>query len=162
MIVATLSAERLRRSCRFRRTAPASVASCRRLVDAGVPVKKASAVIDASRQAVLCDPSRCRSVCRLAARARRPAMGIISDRPAEIEDRAVPRHWEGDLSTGEPNKTAIGHSRRTLNPLHEAAALSGRARCRAGPRCARHWDEGSPCAPRWLARLEPERRAGTA
>ncbi len=45
---------------------------------------------------------------RLEKRGRLPDMVMLSDRPADADDRAVPGHWEGDLILGEGNRSAVG------------------------------------------------------
>ena len=90
----------------------------------------------------------------------REPMIMISERPAEIEDRAIPGHWEGDLICGAGNRSAIGTlvERATrftillhLPDRHDAETVQHAiiAKMRHLPKLLRNtltWDQGSELA----------------
>ena len=85
---------------------------------------------------------------------------LLSERPAEVDDRLVPGHWEGDLVCGAFNRSAIATLvERTsaflvlvhLNGKHDAATVRervGRAMSVLPPHLRKSltWDQGSEMA----------------
>lgn len=93
-------------------------------------------------------------------RGRLPNMVLISERPAEVEDRAVPGHWEGDLIVGKAGKSAIGtlveRATRYVMLLHlpdghgadavQQAMVEAMSRLPATLRKTLTWDQGKEMA----------------
>jgi len=90
-------------------------------------------------------------------RGRIPGMVNISERPAEVDDRAVPGHWEGDLVLGEGSRSAVGtlveRTTRLVLLLHldgdrsattvEAAMREAITKLPAEVRRSITWDQGA-------------------
>jgi IS30 family transposase len=95
-----------------------------------------------------------------AGRGQIPGKVMISERPAEAADRAVPGHWEGDLIIGQGNRSAVGtlveRSTRFVLLLHlpagyAAAEVEGAMRTAIGALPAAlarsvTWDQGHEMA----------------
>ena len=100
----------------------------------------------------------------------REPMVMISERPPQIEDRAVPGHWEGDLITGSRNKSAIGtlveRTTRFTILLHlpdghdaehvQQAIIDKMASLPELPRNSLTWDQGAELALRKRIGASPD------
>jgi hypothetical protein len=104
-----------------------------------------------------------------------PGHGHDLRTPAEVADRAVPGHWEGDLILGEGGRSAVGtlverstrlvlllHLGRPLRGSVEAAMRKAIATLPAELRRSITWDQGAEMASHAASRPRPGSRSTSA
>ncbi len=88
-----------------------------------------------------------------------PNLVSISERPADVEDRAVPGHWEGDLMVGAYNRSAVATLLERASRYVLIVKVDSKEAVHVGEQLAKHmatlpaqlrksltWDRGSEIA----------------